>query len=299
MFGKSLVLLTSIGMAGCAASPAMLPAPVPASQLVAECAGKSGWSDPAPQTRIFANVYTVGTCGIVVLLITSDQGHILIDGATEEAAPSIAANIERLGFKLGDVKIILTSHEHLDHVGGLAALQRMTGAAVMARAPAVQVLESGAMLASDPQVDTFPDFPSLSTVKTIEDGDPIFLGDIELTTHATPGHSPGSTSWTWKSCEGEICRSMVYADSVSAVSGDAYRFSDHPQYVADFRKTLDKLALLHCDLLITPHPSASNLFARMSGTAPLLDPEACRNYAAIARGRLDQRLARENAESQQ
>ena len=107
--------------------------PVSFEQHQMECDGKQGWSDPAPPVRIFANIYDVGTCGVVVLLVAGPKGHILIDGATAEAAPGVARNIERLGFNLTDIKLMLASHEHLDHVGGTAELQRRTGARLMVR----------------------------------------------------------------------------------------------------------------------------------------------------------------------
>ncbi|MDP4873245.1 MAG: MBL fold metallo-hydrolase, partial [Sphingorhabdus sp.] len=114
-------------------------APVPAiktissgATLASQCQGRDGWSDPAPPAHIFANVYMVGTCGIVSLLVTSPKGHILIDGATAEAAPFIADNIRDLGFQPTDVKYLVSSHEHLDHVGGLAALKGITGARMLA-----------------------------------------------------------------------------------------------------------------------------------------------------------------------
>src|SRR4051794_12942701 len=110
--------------------------PAAMAEWHAACDGKDGFSDPAPPLHIFGNVYDVGTCEITVLLITSPKGHILLDGATEEAAPSIATNIERLGFRLKDVKRIGISHEHFDHVGGVAELQRRTGAALMSMPPA-------------------------------------------------------------------------------------------------------------------------------------------------------------------
>ena len=106
---------------------AVLAQPLTIAEHRAECADKQGWSDPAPPIRIFANVYDVGTCGVVVLLITGPEGHVLVDAATAEAAPGIARNIERLGFRLDDVELMLASHEHLDHVGGTAELQRLTG----------------------------------------------------------------------------------------------------------------------------------------------------------------------------
>jgi metallo-beta-lactamase class B len=130
--------LALAALAGC-----VKPEPAPAALQIAEappaaklaaCEGKDGWSDAAPPAHVFANVYDVGTCGITVLLIASDAGHILIDGATGEAAPGILANIRKLGLDPADVRILLSSHEHLDHVGGLAALKAATGARMIARA---------------------------------------------------------------------------------------------------------------------------------------------------------------------
>ena len=121
------------------------------------------------------------------------------------------------------------------------------------------------------------------------------VGPLELTVHATPGHAPGSTSWTWRSCQGRRCVNIVYADSVTAVSADSYRFSDHPKYVAAFRKSLNRIARLPCGLLITPHPAASNLIDRLEGKAPLIAPGQCRTYAANGAKALTERLTREAA----
>src|SRR5688572_23545515 len=111
-------------LAACTPASAQLALPdgPPVTEILDQCDGKDGWSDPAPPVRIFGNVYDVGTCGIVVLLIAGPEGHVLLDGATAEAAPLVAANIEALGFRLDDVEWIGTSHEHLDHVGGVAGL---------------------------------------------------------------------------------------------------------------------------------------------------------------------------------
>lgn len=295
---KAALLAALLG--GCAASAPTPQAIAPAGSVsgkdhVAQCKGRDGWSDGAPPVQVFANVWQVGTCGIVALLVTSDAGHVLIDAATDEAAPGIARNIERLGFKLSDVKIILNGHEHLDHAGGIGALQRMTGARLLARAPARAALESGEAAAGDPQLGLNPKFPGARVDGIVADGEVVRLGPLALTVHATPGHTPGSTSWSWRSCDGAECRSIVYADSISALSNDSYRFSDHPAYVAAFRAGLDRLAALDCDILITPHPGASDFHARLGGAAPLVDANACARYAAAGRARLDARLAKEKA----
>ncbi len=133
--------------------------PADMAEWHAACDGKEGFSDPAPPLHIFGNVYDVGTCEITVLLITSPKGHILLDAATEEAAPTIAANIERLGFRLKDIKRIGISHEHFDHVGGLAELQRRTGATLMSMPPAYLALQTGQPEKRDPQYGVLKPFP--------------------------------------------------------------------------------------------------------------------------------------------
>ncbi len=255
-----------------------------------------GWSDRAPPRKIFGNTYYVGTCGITSILVVGKQGAILIDGATEQAPSAIEANIRELGFTLGDVKLILNTHEHSDHAGGLAQLQRDTGAAVLARAAAVETLRRGAGDRSDPQFSQLQGFPPVANVRAIADGQTVTLGDVALVAHATPGHAPGSTSWTWRSCEGTRCLDIAYADSLSAISDDKYRYADHPEYVAAFSHSIDAVASLPCDILVTPHPPASDLLARFNGDSPLVDADGCRRYAATARANLAERLAKEKTQ---
>ncbi|OYW44524.1 MAG: subclass B3 metallo-beta-lactamase [Sphingomonadales bacterium 12-68-11] len=303
MSARSILPAATLLLAACASNaqvtaqtPAALPAGTPAAEFVAHCAGKDGWSDPAPPVRIFGNVYQVGTCGIVSLLVVSDEGLVLIDGATKEAAPRIAANIQRLGFEPSEVKWIAATHEHHDHAGGLAELRRLTGARVASTAAQKPGIESGQPGEGDPQRGSIDGFEGIRVDRVLAAGDPLTLGNVTVTPIPSFGHALGSTSWTVRACEGEACHDVVYADSVSAVSADTYRFTDHPEYVAEFRRTLDRIAGLKCDLLITPHPSASALYDRLAGKAPLTDPAACRRYAATARTNLDARLATEAAQ---
>lgn len=266
----------------------------------AACAADAGWNDPAAPLHVYGNTWYVGTCGISALLVTSDEGHILIDAATPQAGGQILANIRTLGFKPEDVRAIVFSHEHFDHAGSLAELQRATGAPVYARAPAVATLERGASDRSDPQYGVLEPFAPVERVVTLADDGVVRVGPLALQAVATPGHTPGGTSWTWRSCEGEVCRQMVYADSLTAISDDVYRYSDdaaHPGYVAAFRATLARVAALDCDILVTPHPSASRLWSRLGPGAdsPLADAGACRAYVQAATQRLDKRLADEAA----
>jgi metallo-beta-lactamase class B len=281
--------------ASIAAAAFVAATPATIAEHQAACAGKDGWSDPAPPVKIFANVYDVGTCGIVSLLITGPRGHILLDGATAQAAPLIAANIQKLGYRLSDVKLIGASHEHFDHVGGIAALQRLTGATVMSMPAAYVALETGKAGEDDPQYGMHDPFPAAKVGIMLADGFVVRQGPLAITSHATPGHAPGSTSWSWRSCEDGRCVSFVYADSVSAVSSDSYRFSDHKRYVAAFKDSLNKIGRMQCSLLVTPHPGASNLYDRLAGNAPLIDRSACRDYAQRGRAALDERLAKEQS----
>ncbi len=294
MFAR--IAAISLLCASCAlpTTAAPLPEGSPVEDLLAQCEDKDGWSDPAPPVRLFGNIYDVGTCGIVVLLVIGSEGNILLDTGPADAAPLVAANIERLGLRPDSVKWIVTSHPHSDHVGGLAELLRLTGAGLAASEAARPALESGGTgEPADPQAGLGDEFEPVTVTRILADGDTLELGDLALTLHATPGHTPGSTSWTWRACEGETCHDAAFVDSVTAISADDYRFSDRPDYVAAFSASFDRIAALDCDLLFTPHPSASTLFERLAGDAPLAAPGACRYYADRGREGLEARLERE------
>jgi metallo-beta-lactamase class B len=293
MFARLAAL--AVLVLSCACDPwwVFLPVGVPPAEFLSQCQGKDGWTDPAPPVRIYNNVYDVGTCGIVSLLVVTPDGDVLIDSGPEGAAPLVARNIEALGPRLTQVKWILSSHEHHDHAGGITELKRLTGARLAARGEARGALETGVLDPADPQYTPKPSYPGASVDRVLRDGERIELGPIVLTAHATPGHSPGSTSWTWRSCGRGGCSNIAYVDSVTAVSNDGYRFSDHPEYVAVFRRSLEAIAGLDCDILITPHPGASSLYERLSGEQPLADPQSCRRYAEKGIAALEARLAKE------
>ena len=258
------------------------------------CKEWDSWDKPAPPVRIFGNTYLVGTCGISSILITDPAGDILIDGGTEQDADLIAANIEKLGFRLTDIKYLLHSHEHFDHVGGLAKLQRLTGAQLIASAGARTALNSGMPSADDPQAALKQTFPAAHVDRVVTNGEQVRLGNTVLIAETTPGHTPGALTWHWGSCQGGVCRQIVYADSLTPVSSDKYRFTDHPLYLSAYRASIAKVAALDCDILLTPHPSASDMVNRLL-RAEVENPNACKDYAASLTKQLDDRLAKEAA----
>jgi metallo-beta-lactamase class B len=262
--------------------------------FASQCKDWDDYNKPAPPVRIFGNTYLVGTCGISSILITDPAGDILIDGGTEQDADLIAANVQQLGFRLSDIKFILHSHEHYDHVGGISKLQRLTGAQLIASPAAAAVLNSGLPGIDDPQFALKQTFPGARVDRTVQDGEQVRLGNTVVIAAATPGHTPGAITWHWGSCQGGVCRQIVYADSLTPVSSDKYRFSDHPAYLAAYRASISKVASLDCDILLTPHPSASDMVNRLL-RAQVENDKACRDYSASLTKQLDERLAKEAA----
>lgn len=265
------------------------------------CPSCREWNTDRAPARIFGNSYWVGPEGLGSILITSEAGHLLIDGGLPESAPVIERNIERLGFRIEDVRLILNSHAHFDHAGGIATLRERSGAEVVALPPSATTLERGRSGPSDPQYGALLPFPEVASVRHIAGGDTVRVGGQAIVAHHTGGHTPGGTTWSWVSCEGERCLDLVYADSQSPISADGFLFSSnaaYPDAVDDFRRGQETLRHLRCDILVTPHPAGSGFWdrveARDGGEADaLVDPGACRRYAEASRDQLERRLARE------
>jgi metallo-beta-lactamase class B len=255
---------------------------------------------PQAPFRIFGNTYYVGVHGVSSILITSAKGHVLIDGDFVESVPMIAEHIRALGFRVEDIKLILNTHVHCDHAGGIAALQKMSGAEIKASPASAPILSRGGVGRDDPQYGSVAGLGPAANVSVVADGETLHVGPIAVTAHFTPGHTPGGTSWSWTSCEGARCLHMVDADSLSAVSAPGYRFLDHPAVLAQFDHGIGVMSGLPCDILVSAHPDVADLWTRLDrrthGDAnAMIDPAACRNYAANARANLEKRLAKERA----
>lgn len=262
------------------------------------CTYCTAWDEPQAPFQIYNNTYYVGSHGLSVILITSPEGHILIDGALPSTVPAILENIRTLGFDPGDIQLILNSHAHFDHAGGIAALQHATGARVAASPESAPVLERGSSSPADPQYGMLLDFPPIAGVEQFMPGDTLAAGTLQVVSHATAGHSPGGTSWAWESCDDAgACMHIVYADSQTPVSTDGFRYSEseaYPSGISDFEQGFDALEEMACDILITTHPSASSLWERYEqGATGLVDNQACKRYAENARRLLAERLERE------
>jgi metallo-beta-lactamase class B len=259
------------------------------------------WEGAQDPFQLYGNSYYVGTAGLSSVLITSPAGHILIDGASPKAAVQIAAHIRQLGFKLEDIRYILTSHEHFDHVGGVAELQRLSGATVLTSAAAKPVLETGKPDRGDPQFANLPDMTPVSKVRAVRDGETVELGTLSIKANYTPGHTKGGISWTWKSFEQGRAMNMVYADSLTALAGPNFRYSGsalYPNARADIESSIARVAALPCDILVTAHPDASGLLEKQAkqkelGNAAFVSPGACVNYADAGRRKLAQTLSEE------
>ena len=295
------VLALSLGIAS-----AQEPPPFEADPPKA-CDACEAWNAPQQPFRVFGNTWYVGTAGLSAVLVSSPQGHVLLDGGLSQSAPRIDASIRALGFRTEDVRLIVNSHAHYDHAGGIAALQRRSGARVAASASGARAIQRGEPTEDDPQYSfgrKANGFPRVAKVQVVTDGETLRAGDVAITAHYTPGHTPGATTWTWRSCEGQHCLDIVYADSLNAVSAPGFRFTGGGggvSRVAAFERSIEVVAGLPCAILLAVHPGFSRMNEPLQrrgtapGAAPVVDKEACRAYADDARQRLLRRVAEERA----
>ncbi|MEQ1780192.1 MAG: subclass B3 metallo-beta-lactamase [Hyphomonadaceae bacterium] len=240
---------------------------------------QTNWNTPTEPFHVIDNVYYVGTEGLSAFLFTTPEGHILLDGATPQGAPMIEANIAKLGFKLSDVKVLLNSHAHFDHSGGLAQLKQDTGAKLYVMDGDVSAIEGGFYLGSESVKSMGA--PPVKVDKVLHDGDTVKLGGFTLKANLTPGHSRGCTSWGATLQEGgKAYDALVFCSATVA----ANRITDPVQYegiVADYRKTFAITKTMHVDIPLAPHPEFFQLLqksekakAEPKGANPFVDPAA-------------------------
>ena len=254
------------------------------------------WIEPF---RIAGNLYYVGTNEIAAYLFASKEGHILLDGGFEETAPLIERSIRTLGFELTDVKILINSHAHLDHCGGLASLKEKSGGQLLASAGDAPLLEAGGD--GDPEFA----FPPVSVDRRVADGEEVTLGPNTVTANLTPGHTPGCTSWSTVIEEGEARFDVVFVCSVNALPQMDLLAAD-PAYPGGraeaFRSSIERLQGMSCDIFLGCHGSFFLLGKKRAAMErgedhPFVDRELYLRHLSKKAEQLEAELDRQRAES--
>src|SRR5215471_1321185 len=224
------------------------------------------WNKPFPAHKIIGNLYFVGSEQLGSFLITTPQGHILINSDYEETVPVIRAAVEKLGFKFTDIKILLGSHAHPDHTTGDALVKQLTGATVMAMEQDVPALNNIRPGGKPHPID-----------RVLHDGDKVTLGGTTLTAHLTPGHTKGCTTWTFKASENGKTYDVVVVGSLSL---NAANLGDNPAYPnirEDFIKSFKVMRSLPADVFVGSHNGFYQMaqkYAQLEkgGPNPFIDP---------------------------
>ena len=256
------------------------------------------WTAPFEPFQLIGNIYYVGTDGIAVYIIKTSQGLILMDTALPESTGMIKANIAKLGFKLGDIKIILNSHAHFDHTGGLAEIKQDTGAQLIAGERDKPLLEGGYYPGDEKNADLA--FPPVQVDRTVKEGDKVTLGDTTLTAHAMPGHSPGCTSWEMTVKDGGENRDVLFFCSGTVALNKLVGQPTYPGIVDDYRATFAKAKAMKVDVLLGPHPEVYGMQekrAQMKDGAPnpFVKPGEIQTYVAGLEVDFDKQLAKQTA----
>jgi len=210
------------------------------------------WYEPTEPFRVIGNLHYVGSAGLAVWFIPTSEGHIVIDGGLPETASQVIAGIRALGHDPADIAILLNTHAHSDHSGGLAELKALSGAQMIASEGDRSALEGGFYLGSE-DVSAL-NAPPVGVDRVIGDGDTVSHGGVTLTASITPGHTRGCTSWTMTLEEAGVAYDALVFCSASVA---ANRLVDPPQYegiVEDYRTTFARVADWSPDIFLSNHP---------------------------------------------
>jgi metallo-beta-lactamase class B len=239
------------------------------------------WNKPVAPFRIAGNLYYVGAVEITSYLITTPEGHFLLDGGFVETAPQIERNVTELGFQLTDVKFLLNSHAHFDHAGGLAELKKVTGARFVASERDAPLLRSGGH--GDFRFGDTLTFPPIAPDQIVHDGEALQLGNQIMIAHLTPGHTKGCTTWTTKIHAENKVYDVVFVGSQSALD---YKFAGQESYAGitdDFERSFALLKHLPCDIFLASHGSFFHFVEehkRLLGgnSNAFIDPDGYKTY---------------------
>src|ERR1700730_14078628 len=235
--------------------------------------GKTDWNAPFPPHKVIANIYYVGSAELASFLITTPQGHILINSDFEATVPVIRASVEKLGFKFTDIKILLGSHAHGDHMEGDALVKELSGARVMAMEPDVPWLRKMTPGGKPHPID-----------QVLKDGEQVTLGDATLVAHLTAGHTPGCTTWTMKVDDGGKSYDLAIVGSVNVNAGTLLVNNPaYPQIADDYVRSFKILKALPVDVFLGAHGSYYGMAAKYAklqpgGTNPFIDPAGYKAY---------------------
>ena len=240
------------------------------------------WNQPVKPFRIIGNIYYVGASDVTSFLITSPESHILLDGGFAETVPQIKQNIAALGFRLEDVKILINSHAHSDHAGGLAELKELTKAKLLASEADAALLARGGK--DDPNFGDRFAYAPVKTDRILRDGEKLKLGGTILTAHVTSGHTKGCTTWMIKVSDNGKNYNVIFVGSTSA---PGYRLIDNDKYpniVADYQQTFRRLKKIKPDVFLASHgrffglQKKIELLAQNSNQNPFIDPNGYKDY---------------------
>jgi metallo-beta-lactamase class B len=235
--------------------------------------GKTDWNAPFPAHKVIGNVYFVGSAELASFLITTPQGHILINSDFEATVPVIRASVEKLGFKFTDIKILLGSHAHGDHMEGDAMVKELSGARVMAMEQDVPWLRKMTPGNKPHPID-----------KILKDGEQVTLGGTTLVAHLTAGHTPGCTTWTTKVDENGKSYNVLIVCSVGVNPGTVLvNNKDYPSIADDYARSFKVLRTLPVDVFLGAHGSFYGLQAKYAklqsgGPNPFIDPAGFKAY---------------------
>jgi metallo-beta-lactamase class B len=243
------------------------------------------WNKPFPAHKVIGNVYSVGSEQLGSFLITTPAGHILINSDYEETIPVIRAGVEQLGFKFSDIKILLGSHAHPDHMSGDALFKELTGAKVMAMEQDVPALKNMRQGGKEHPID-----------RVLHDGDTVELGGTVLTAHLTPGHTKGCTTWTLKAQEGGKSYDVVIVGSVSLNAAVLVNNTAYPEIADDFVRSFKTLRSLHADVFLGSHTGFYQMtekYAKLAqgGPNPYIDPQGYQSLIDSSEKAFNDRLA--------
>ncbi len=260
------------------------------------------WTTPHAPFRVMGNVYYVGSQDLASYLITTPQGHILINSSLTSSVPQIEKNVEALGFHFKDVKILLISHAHWDHAAGSAEIKRLTGAKYMVMDSDVGVVESGGKTDFRYGSEAGSHFPPTKVDRVLHDGDEVKLNGTVLVAHKTPGHTKGCTTWTMKVREGNKTYNVVIVGSPNVNPG--YKLVDnaaYPTIAQDYESTFQTLKSLPCDVFLGAHGGYFGMEAKFAGMKPgaanaFVDPEGYKSYVAEREQAFRKELAKQSGQ---